>query len=130
MGTISIWGPGTSSESSTTGPEVTLSTNSAATAASSNGDRSHLSIHVKNFDVWIRLLPASTDPTARKGSYVLAGETWELPTSWWRKLYTGEVSIINVTDEETPSYYVTELRSLKRYPKKESEKISHNPLRS
>ena len=109
MGTVSIWSPTDSNTSSTTSAKTTISGNNASTASASNANRSSLSIAIQTADVWIRLQPAATDPGVRKGFPVCAGELWILPTSWWRRLYTGEVSIINAVDEETPTYYVTEM---------------------
>ena len=109
MGTITMEGFSDTTEASTTNAEATISGNVAVTAVSSNSGRSALSISILNADAWVRLMPAATDGSVRKGIAIGAGDTWELPTSWWRRLYSGEVSIINVADGETPSYYVTEL---------------------
>lgn len=109
MGTLSIWGPFDAASSSTTSVKATISGNVAETVVSANSNRSVLSISVLDADAWIRLLPAATDGSVRKGIAIGQGDTWELPASWWRRLYSGEVSIINVLDGETPSYYVTEL---------------------
>ena len=109
MGTVSIWAPTDATETSSTPSGGVISGNSANTAVSANPSRSSLTIAIEGADAWIRLLPASTDPTVRKGIPVAAGEVWELPNSWWKSLYSGEVSIINTVDGETPSYYVTEL---------------------
>lgn len=109
MGTITMEGFSNAVETSTTSAKATISGNVAETAVSSNSSRSSLSISVQGSDVWIRLLPAATDGSVRKGIPVRAGQTWELPTSWWRALYSGEVSIINTEDGQTPTYYVTEL---------------------
>jgi hypothetical protein len=48
-------------------------------------------------------MPASEDAGVRKGIPVAAGQVWELPNSWWKALYSGEVSIINAADGQTPS---------------------------
>ena len=109
MGTLTIWGPFDSNELSTTNAKATISGNNANTASSLNVNRSSLSIAVETADVWIRLQPAATDIGVRKGFPVCAGELWILPTSWWKRMYTGEVSIINAIDGEAPTYYVTEM---------------------
>jgi len=113
MGTISYqtpWNPNDSVVSTgTTSPAATISGDVAETAVAANSSRSSLSISVVGANVWIRLMPAATESAVRKGTPVQAGQTWELPTSWWRALYSGEVSIINAADGETPTYYVTEL---------------------
>ena len=109
MGTVSLWAPTDTTDSATVGTGGTISGNNANTVVAENSSRSSLTIAIKDADVWIRLLPASTDPTVRKGIPVSAGQVWELPTSWWKKIYSGEVSIINAADGQTPSYYVTEL---------------------
>ena len=114
MGTISIgiltevaFNPG--NDSSSTGAGTAIVGDSANVAVAANSGRSSLSISILDADAWIRLMPAATDPTVRKGFPIVAGETWILPTSWWRALYSGEVSIINAVDGQTPTYYVTEL---------------------
>ena len=109
MGTLTMWGPTDSNASSITAAKATISGNNANTASAINLNRSSLSIPVETADVWIRLQPAATDPGVRKGFPVCAGETWILPTSWWKRMYTGEVSIINAIDGEAPTYYVTEM---------------------
>jgi hypothetical protein len=109
VGTVSLWAPTDSTDSSATPSGGTISGNNANTAVAANPNRSSLTIAINGADVWIRLLPATTDPSVRKGIPVSAGQVWELPTSWWKKLYSGEVSIINAADGQTPTYYVTEL---------------------
>lgn len=114
MGTVSFDFSGSNNNddvvsSGTVSPAATISGNTAETASAANSSRSSLSISVVDADAWIRLTPAATDAGVRKGTPVQAGQTWELPTSWWRGLYSGEVSIINAADGETPTYYVTEL---------------------
>ena len=113
MGTLTYWFPTDRNEdtvdSGTISAAATISGDTAEVAAAANTTRSSLSIAVTVADVWIRLMPAATDPTVRKGIPVKAGEVWVLPTSWWRALYSGEVSIMNAVNGETPTYYVTEL---------------------
>lgn len=109
MGTVSIWAPTEAVDSSSTPDGGVISGNSANTVVSANSSRSSLTIAISGADAWIRLMPSTTDATTRKGIPVAAGEVWELPNSWWKRLYSGEVSIINAVDGETPSYYVTEL---------------------
>jgi|TARA_R110000803_G_scaffold157317_1_gene221743 hypothetical protein len=95
--------------SGTIGGPTAISDNSASTAVPANSARNSLSIAITVNDAWIRLMPSATDSTVRKGFPVSAGQTWILPTSWWRSLYSGEVSIINAVDGQAPVYYVTEL---------------------
>ena len=109
MGSVSFFSLSSPTNSATVGGSSTITGNSANTVVAENSLRSSLSIAVTQADCWIRLLPASTSPTVRKGFPVKAGQTWELPTSWWRALYSGEVSIINAADGQSPVVYVTEL---------------------
>ena len=104
-----MWAPTDSSDSASVGAGGTVSGNNANTAVAVNTGRSSLTIAILNADAWIRLMPASEDASVRKGIPVAAGQVWELPNSWWKALYSGEVSIINAADGQVPSYYVTEL---------------------
>ena len=109
MGTVSIQSLNDTTTASTTGAQATVTGDSANTAVSANTNRGSLEIYVEGADAWIRLLPAATDAGVRKGSFVRSGQTWSMPNSWWRRTYTGEVSIINAVDGQSPTYYVTEI---------------------
>ena len=82
-----------------------VSTNSAETIVAVNTNRVYLAITVLTRDCWIRLMPAATDASTRKGIYLLAGQTYELPTD---NIYLGEVSVINTQVNRTPNIYTTE----------------------
>lgn len=114
MGTVSLGDYNANSSTSpvtsgTVGAGQTLASDNAATAVALNSARTSVTIAITGSNVWIRLLPAATDAAVRKGTPVAAGEVWELPAAWWKSLYTGEISIINAVDGQTPTYYVTEL---------------------
>lgn len=85
--------------------EVEITVNTAVTALVANTRRIYVAITIKDKDAWIRLMPAATDATTRKGIYLKKDQTYELPTD---NVYIGEVSIINKKNNEKPTFYITE----------------------
>ena len=84
---------------------VAISTDLAVLAVAANNQRTSLHITVLVRDAWIRLIPAATDNAVRKGIFVVAGSSYIMQPD---NIYTGEVSIINVKNNATPEFYVTE----------------------
>ena len=84
---------------------VEILTNSAVVGSQENSDRIYLAITITTRDAFVRLMPAATEPTTRKGVFLKKDQLYELPTD---TIYTGEVSIINKKDNEKPKYYITE----------------------
>ena len=79
--------------------------NIAETVAAANPLRLYMAITVLEKESWIRLIPAATDPTTRKGIRLDPDTTYEmLPDN----IYTGEVSIINANGSDQPEYFLTE----------------------
>ena len=92
-------------DTATVADEVEITVNTAVTAVSSNAARLYVAITILDKDAFIRLIPAATDASTRKGIFLKKNETYELPAD---NIYTGEISIINKKNNEKPTYYVTE----------------------
>lgn len=85
--------------------EVEVTVNTAVTMLPANEKRLYVAITILDKDAFIRFMPASTDPSDRKGIFIKKNTTYEMPTD---NVYTGEVSIINKKNNEKPTFYTTE----------------------
>lgn len=94
-----------STPTATVSDEVQITVNIAVTAVSANAERTYIAISIRDKDAYIRLMPAATDGSNRKGIYVKKDQTYEVPIV---RIYTGEISIINKKNNEKPKYYITE----------------------
>jgi len=72
--------------------------------------RESLIIQVFDFDVWVRLKDAATDPTLRVSYFVKAGGEFSLSAFANGQKYIDEVSIINAVNGQVPTFSFTELR--------------------
>lgn len=77
----------------------------AQTILTPNTDRLYVAISVRHRDVYVRFIPASEEPTNRKGIFVPKNNTYELPTD---NIYTGEISVIAAQGSQSADVYVTE----------------------
>ena len=85
---------------------VEITGNVAVTAVSENLQRVRVIITIDVADAFIRMMPAATDNSVRKGILVRAGMTWEMEEG---TEYPGEISIINAKNNRKPVFYVTQL---------------------
>lgn len=92
-------------DESTVNDPVTIPGDVAIVAIVAREDRMYLAITVTVRDAFVRLIPAATDNTVRKGILVAAGQTYELAID---NVYTGEVSIINTRNNDNPIFFLTE----------------------
>ncbi|MBL4940970.1 MAG: hypothetical protein JKY81_04830 [Colwellia sp.] len=92
-------------DAATVDDEVKITVNTAVVAVAANEDRLYLAISIIDKDAFIRLMPAATDGSERKGIFLKKNTTYEFPTD---NIYVGEISIINKKNNEKPVYYVTE----------------------
>lgn len=83
--------------------EITVDTAVAVSVA--NERRIYFSIQVQTKGAYIRLIPAATGPNDRKGIRLINGQFYEMPVD---NIYTGEISIINLKNNDKPKYSVTE----------------------
>ena len=85
----------------------------------------------KHLDDYIHGVPAVSDASFRSGSTLIDdGYAYFVFDPFYNFLKNKEwKSKIDRTGQMMMDFFSAELRSLKRYPKKESEKKSHNPVR-
>lgn len=69
-----------------------------------NEMRLYIFIQVKDADIWLRFLPASTDPTAKKGIFIPCDGGYEFPANF--ALRSADISAI--AEFGTAQVYVTE----------------------
>ena len=84
--------------------EIKITVNTAVTIAPIDKDRIYFAVSVRSKDAYIRFMPATTQPSERKGIYLKKDQIYEMPTD---NIYTGEISIINKKNNEKPEYSVT-----------------------
>ena len=70
-----------------------------------NDDRIGLTISTTVAAVWVRFMGHGTDGSTRKGILIPVNGTWTMPGN---AVYTGGVSMINITNGEFPSVTATE----------------------
>jgi len=78
---------------------------SAITLSASNTDRTEFKVTVRGEHGWVREMPAATEPTVRKGTFIHAGGSHTFSGD---DIHTGEFSGINDKNNKTPIFYVTE----------------------
>lgn len=83
---------------------VEVTVNTAVSVAPIDKDRIYFSISITSKDAYIRFMPATTQPSERKGIYLKKDQIYEMPTD---NIYTGEVSIINKKNNEKPKFSIT-----------------------
>ncbi len=94
------------SDTSTVQDAHVVSTDVAEVLIAANEMRTELNISVIDDGAWIRFMPASVEPSIRKGIHLLEdGSYWNNADN----IYRGEVSVINKKNGKSPSVYVTEI---------------------
>ncbi len=83
---------------------VEITVNTAVLVAPIDKDRIYFAVSVTSKDAYIRFMPATTQPSERKGIFLKKDQIYEMPTD---NIYTGEVSIINKKNNEKPEYSIT-----------------------
>jgi len=83
--------------------EVTV--NVAVEVAIPNDSRMTWSLTLLSKDAHIRYIPATEDPTERKGPLLKKDQTWTMDSNNW---HYGSISIINKKNGEKPKYSTSE----------------------